>query len=78
MLKETEQLEMLSYYLNHPFSPHLKIAKQLRSNFAKLLGRLLFARSPYYNIFSDCVVNHIPHILVFWTNEAEIKDCKFQ
>lgn len=35
---ETEQLEMLSYYLNHPFSPHLKIANSFVPTLPSYLG----------------------------------------
>jgi len=33
------------------FLPTPEDCKQLRSNFAMLLGRLLVARSPYFNVF---------------------------
>jgi hypothetical protein len=43
------------------FLPTVEDSKQLYANYATLLARLVVEKMPYFSIFKDCVVSHIPH-----------------
>ena len=43
------------------FLPTAADSKQLCSNFAVLIGRLIVKKVPYFSIFKKCIISHIPH-----------------
>lgn len=43
------------------FLPHAEDSSRLCANYATLLARIVIKKLPYFAMFSDCVVPHIPH-----------------
>ena len=43
------------------FLPTAEDSKSLCANYATLLGQLVVEKLPYFAVFKDCVVHHIPH-----------------
>lgn len=44
------------------FLPTSQDSKQLCANYATLLARVVVDKLPFFSMFKDCVVAHIPHL----------------
>lgn len=54
------------------FLPTAEDSQQLCANYATLLARLVVEKLPYFAVFKDCVVSHIPRR---YSNEMQQKSC---
>ena len=60
-LRSDERIGDVSALGTSAFLPTTSDSKQLCSNFASLIGRLIVKKLPYFSIFKNCITHHIPH-----------------